>query len=81
MDWEDRLQRCDGKAPLIAEVVKQGMSLIKMWDAALDLGTHHTEGLQALSMMLAHHQQDSKPCPLCEESNLDLKPIDQSAST
>ena len=26
--------------------------------------------------MLAHHQRGLKPCPLCEESNLDLKSID-----
>ena len=56
--------------------MKQGGSWIKLWDAALDLGTRQTEGLQALSRMLAHHQRGSKSYLLCEESNLDLKPID-----
>jgi len=60
----------------VSEVVKQGGSWIKLWDAALDLGRRQTEGLQALSRMLAQHQQGSKPRLLCEESNLNLKPID-----
>ena len=76
MDWEDCLRRCDGKAPLIAEVVKQGGSWIKLSDVALELDTRNTEGRQALSRMLAQHQQGSKPRLLCEESNLNLKPID-----
>ena len=53
MDWEDCVWRCDEKAPLIAEVVKQGGSWIKLWDAALDLGTCHTKGLQTLTRMLS----------------------------
>ena len=57
-------------------MVNQGGSWIKLWDAAMDLGTHHTDGLKALARMLAHHQRGPKPCPLCEESNFNLSPID-----
>ena len=31
----------------------------------------HTDGLKALSRMLAHHGHGSKPYPLCEVNNLD----------
>ena len=44
-------------------------------DSALHLGTRHTEGLKALSKMLAHHGDWWKPCPLCDENNLDPNPI------
>ena len=48
---------------------------MRLWGAALHLGTRHTEGLQALSRMLAHHGRGSKPCPLCDGSTLDPNPI------
>ena len=60
--WHGDLEGCllqnTEKASLIASVVRQGGSLIKLWDAAMDLGTHHTEGLKALSRMLAHRAQN-----------------------
>ena len=59
------LERCAERAPLIAEVVNRGRNWSRLWDATLHLGTRHTDGLQALSKMLAHHGRGVKPCPLC----------------
>ena len=47
----------------------------RLWDYALHLGTRHTDGLKALSRMLAHHSHGSKPILLCDENNLDPNPI------
>ena len=69
-----QLEKCTERAPLIAEVVCRGGSWMRLWDAALHLGTRHTDGLQALSRMLAHHGRGSKPCPLCNGSTLDPNP-------
>ena len=55
------------KAPLIAEVCKQGGSWPALWDTVRHLGSRHTVGLQHLSRMQAHHGRGPKPCPLCEE--------------
>ena len=55
------------KAPLIAEVRKQGGSWPALWDTVHHLGSRHTVGLQHLSRMQAHHGRGPKPCPLCEE--------------
>ena len=63
------------KGPSQVEVVNKGGSWARLWDSALHLGTQHTDGLKALSRMLAHHGHESKPCPLCDEINLDPNPI------
>jgi hypothetical protein len=65
LDRERRFERCGGKAPLIAAVAK-GVSWLKLWDLALELGLRHTRGLQALSRLMSHHDRGKKPCPLCE---------------
>ena len=70
-----RVRKCGEKAPLIVEVVNKGGSWARLWDSGLHLGTRHTDGLKALSRMLAHHGHGSKPCPLCDENNLDPNPI------
>ena len=57
-DVEGCLLQNTEKAPLIASIVRPGGSLIKLWDAAMHLGTYHTEGLKALSRMLAHRAQN-----------------------
>ena len=46
-DWEGCLLKFTKKAPLIANVVNQGGGWIKLWHAAMDLGTPDTEGLTA----------------------------------
>ena len=71
------LERCAEREPLIAEVVimNRGGNWSRLWDATLLLGMRHTDGLQALSRMLAHHGQGVKPCPLCDESSLHPNPI------
>ena len=62
-----QIERCTVKAPLIAEVVKQGGSWPSVWDAALHLGSQHTTGFQSLSRILAHHGHGANPCPLCND--------------
>ena len=57
------------------EVVDKGGSWTRLWDSALHLGTWHTDGLNALSRMLAHHGHGSKLCPQCDENNLVPNPI------
>ena len=57
----------------IVEVVNKGD---RLWDYALHLGTRHTDGLKALSRMLAHHSHGSKPILLCD-NNLDPNPTGQ----
>ena len=75
-DRVSKLEKCRERAPLIVEVVnKEGVGWARLWDSALHLGTQHTDGLKALSWMLAHHSHGSKPCPLCDESNLHPNPI------
>ena len=66
-DRELLLVRCTSKAPLIAEMCKQGGSWPALWDTVRHLGSRHTVGLQHLSRMQAHHGRGPKPCPLCEE--------------
>ena len=69
------LERCAERVPLITEVVNRGGNWSRLWEATLHLGTRHTDGLQALSRMLAHHGRGVKPCPLCDESSLHPNPI------
>lgn len=57
-DLEGCLFQNTEKVPLIASVVRQGGSLIKLWDTAMHLGTYHTERLKALSSRLAHRAQN-----------------------
>jgi len=65
------LEKCRKRAPLIVEVVKKGESWARLyWILHYDLGTRHTDGLKALSRMLAHHGHGSKPCSLCDKNNL-----------
>ena len=70
-----KLEKCRERASLIVEVVNKGGSWARPWDSALHLGTRHTDGLKALSRMLAHHGHGSKPCPLCDENILASNPI------
>ena len=74
-DKVSKLEKCRERAPLIVGVVDKGESWARLWDSALHLGTRHTDGLKALSRMLAHHGHGSKPCPLCDENNLAPNPI------
>ena len=74
-DRVSKLKKCKERAPLIVEVVNKGGSWARVLDSALHLGTWHTDGLKALSRMLAHHGHGSKPCPLCDKINLDPNPI------
>ena len=70
-DRVSKLEKCRERAPLIVEDVNKRGSWARLWDSALHLGTRHTDGLKALSRMLAHHGHGSKPFPLCDEINLD----------
>ena len=74
-DRVSKLEKCRERAPLIVEVVNKGGSWARLWDSALHLGTRHTDGLKALSRMLAHHGHGSKLRPLCDENNLAPNPI------
>ena len=69
------VKKCKERALLKVEVVNKGGSWARLWDSALHLGTRHIDGLKALLRMLAHHGHGSKPCPLCDEINLDPNPI------
>ena len=42
----------------------------------MHLGSRHTGGLQAVSRIMAHHDRGTKPCPLCEESDLEESLMD-----
>ena len=64
-DRATQREKCTERAPLIAEVVCRGGSWMRLWDAALHLGTRHTEGLQALSRMLVHHTVEDPSHVLC----------------
>ena len=66
------------KAPLIAEVCKQGGSWPALWDTVRHLGSRHTVGLQHLSRMQAH---GPKPCPLCEEQHSGVTLTDHALSS
>ena len=41
-----------------------------MWDELLVYKSWHLEGLQALSRLMSHHGRGSKPCTLCDSTNL-----------
>ena len=74
-DRVSKLEKCRERASLIVEVVNKGGSWARPWDSALHLCTRHTDGLKALSRMLAHHGHGSKPCPLCDKNILASNPI------
>ena len=40
------------------------------------IGTRHCKGLQALTRLLVHHGHGVKPCPLCDENELNVTLID-----
>ena len=43
----------------------------------LDLRLQHTRGLQVISkLMMSHHGRGRKPCPLCEENDLNLSVLE-----
>ena len=43
----------------------------------LDLRLQHTRGLQVISKrMMSHHGRGRKPCPLCEENDLNLSVLE-----
>ena len=65
VDCAQLLDRCDLRAPLIAQV-KRRAAWVRLWDAALDYGVSHTRGLQLLSRVLSHHGRGNHPCPLCD---------------
>ena len=77
LDKEKRYERCAEKAPLILEVAER-VGWLKLWDTALDLGQRHTRGLQVLSRLMSHHAygRGLKPCPMCDETNLDTPIFD-----
>ena len=52
LDREKRIELCEGKAPQIAAVAKNGRWL-RLWDMALDLGLQHTRGLQLMSRLIS----------------------------
>ena len=52
-DRVSKLEKCRERAPLIVEVMNKGGSWARLWDSALHLSTRHTDGLKALSRMLA----------------------------
>lgn len=70
MDREMMLAKCTEKSKLVAQVGKEA-TWMKLWDSVMDLGPRHIRGLQNLSRVLSSHGRGSKPCPLCEEENLD----------
>ena len=63
MDSAQLLDRCDLRAPLVAQVEWRA-GWVRVWDAALDYGVSHTRGLQLLSRVLSHHGKGNHPCPL-----------------
>ena len=72
LDRKKRIELCEEKAPWIAEVAKNG-GWLRLWDIALDLEEWHTRGLQMVSRQLSSHGGGRKPCPLCEDMNLDAR--------
>ena len=48
VDCAQLLDRCDLRAPLIAQVERRAR-WVRLWDAALDYGVSHTRRLQSLS--------------------------------
>ena len=68
-DSELHLVRCTSKAPLIAEVCKQGGSWPALWDTVRHLGHRHTVGLKHLSRMLADHGRGPKNLALCVKND------------
>ena len=64
---------CEEKSPQIAEVAKNG-GWPRLWDIALDLGERHMHQMPANGFKT--HGQGRKPCPLCEDVNLDAPVLD-----
>ena len=42
----------------------------------MHLGSRHMGGLQAVSRIMAHHGRGTKPCPLCEENDMEESLMD-----
>ena len=40
------------------------------------LDSRHTSGLRNLSRLMAHHGSCRKPCPLCEDKDLEMPVVD-----
>ena len=75
-DKVSKLEKCRERAPLIVGVVDKGESRGQTLGFCTTSGyMAYTDGLKALSRMLAHHGHGSKPCPLCDENNLAPNPI------
>ena len=66
-DKETHLERYAVKNLHIVDVVKRGGSWPALCDVSLHHGSRHTAGLQHLTRILAHHGNELKPCPMCNE--------------
>ena len=70
------VERCEGKAGLIAEVEKD-IGWARLWDSVLDVGADGVRGLQNLSRLMSSHGHSNRPCPQCDITNLEgSSPID-----
>ena len=58
------LEKCAGKAPMIAKVAEH-LGWAKLWDHSLDLGWKAVLGLQMLSRAMSHHGRGKQACHLC----------------
>ena len=64
-------QKCNDKAPLIAEVAERSR-WPRIWDGVLKHGGRYTARLQALTRLMSHRGRGRKPCPFREDSDLDV---------
>ena len=68
-DHSRLLRKCREKAALIVRV-EELVGWRRLWDELLVYKSRHLEGLQALSRLMSHHGRGSKPCTLCDSTNL-----------
>ena len=69
VDHSRLLRKCREKAALIVRV-EELVGWRRLWDELLVYKSRHLEGLQALSRLMSHHGRGSKPCTLCDITNL-----------
>ena len=68
-DHSRHQRKCQEKAALIVRV-EELVGWRRLWDELLVYTSRHLEGLQALSRLMSHHGRGSKPCTLCDSTNL-----------